>query len=482
MAHTDDSDHLPETEDLPTELYARTAEHARTYLASLATADVAPIVSLDALRRRLGGPLPDDGEAPEDIIDGLVEATRGGLMGSAGGRFFGWVIGGSLPAALAADWLTSTWDQNAALYACSPAEAVIEEVCGQWLKSLLGLPSEASFGLVSGCQMAHVTALASARYRLLARRDWDVEAEGLFAAPPVRVLTSEHRHASLDRAVRLLGVGSRSVQTIGSRKDGRIDVSALRRSLGQSDAATVVVLQAGDINTGLFDPFAEAIAVAREHDAWVHVDGAFGLWAAASPKYRHLLDGVELADSWATDAHKWLNVPYDSGLVFVADHAAHRCAMSNRASYLVHAEDGGPRDQIDWNPEWSRRGRGVALYAALRSLGRTGLAELIERTSGHAATLVDRIGALPGVEILSRAHLNQGLVRFLAADGNHDYRTDRVVDAIQAEGTSWFGGTTWNGMRAMRVSVCNWQTTDNDVDRTVAAVSHLLDASAPKVG
>jgi len=459
------------------EMLLGVAGHCSDFLAGLGTRPVAPTTGLAELRHRLALATPEVGLAEERVIAELIEGADGGLIGSAGGRFFGWVIGGSLPGALAADWLTSTWDQNAALYACSPAVAVIEETCGRWVKELLGLPASASFGIVTGGQMAHVTALAAARHDLLTRCGVDVEAEGLSGAPPLRVLTTGARHGSIERAVRFLGLGSGSIVEVPAGQTGGIRVEALEEALAASGDPTIVVLQAGDINTGLLDPFAEAVPLAHSHGAWVHVDGAFGLWAATSDHHRGLLRGVEAADSWATDAHKWLNVPYDCGIAIVAYPAAHRAAMTSRASYLVHSEDDA-RDQIDWNPEWSRRGRAVSLYAAIRTLGRRGIAEIVERTSRHADALVRGIGGLPGVEVLSGAHLNQGLVRFLDTAGDHDRRTDAIIGSIQAEGTAWFGGTTWHGMRAMRISVCNWRTTEEDVRLTVDAVARVLEVSA----
>jgi glutamate/tyrosine decarboxylase-like PLP-dependent enzyme len=452
----------------------RTAAHAADYLESLDTRPVAATRSLADLRADLGGRLPEAGMAAEQVVDELVHAADGGMLGSAGGRFFGWVIGGSLPAALAADWLTAAWDQNAATYACGPAEAVIEEVAGGWLKELLSLPAESSFAFTTGAQMAHVTALAAARSRLLSALDWDVERRGLAGAPAVRVLTGGRHHASIDRAIRLLGFGLEALRVLGTDEHERVDLAALERELADAPAVpTVVCLQAGEINTGAFDPFAEACELAHARGAWVHVDGAFGLWARVSDRFAYLTDGVDQADSWTTDGHKWLNVPFDSGFAFVRHHAPHRAAMTTKASYLVTAK-GGARDQIDWNPEWSRRGRGVAVYAAIRSLGRDGIRGIVERCSDHAHRLVTAIGGLHGAELLVEPQINQGLVRFLATDGDHDRHTDEVIQRIQATGEAWFGGTTWNGMRAMRVSVVNWQTSERDVDRAVAAVRSVL--------
>ncbi|MEV6756786.1 pyridoxal-dependent decarboxylase [Streptomyces sp. NPDC051214] len=465
------------------DLLAAAAAHAADFLEGLDQRPVHATATLADLRTALHRPLPDRPEAATTVLDELVSDTAGGLLGSAGGRFFGWVIGGVVPAALAADWLTATWDQNAALYTCGPAEAVIEEITGEWLKELLGLPSSASFAFTTGTQMGHLTALAAARHHLLASRGWDVERQGLSGASAVRVLTSGLEHASIQRSVRLLGMGTDALVAVGHDENDRIDLAELERTLDEhADAATVVCLGAGEINTGSFDDYTRACQLAHAYDSWVHVDGAFGLWAAVSPLHRHLVTGLELADSWTTDAHKWLNVPFDSGLVFVAHPKAHRAAISTRASYLVHADDANPskssgppaRDQIDWNPEWSRRGRGVAVYAALRALGRQGIAETVERCSRLAHRLVTEIGALPGAEVIVVPQINQGLVRFLAPDGSHDQHTDTMIDRIQATGQAWFGGATYRGMRVMRVSVVNWGTTDSDVDRAVTAVRDVL--------
>ncbi|MEN8196408.1 MAG: aminotransferase class V-fold PLP-dependent enzyme, partial [Pseudomonadota bacterium] len=407
------------------------------------------------------------------VLDELVEDVDGGILGSTGPRFFGWVMGGALPVALAADWLTSTWDQNAAIFAASPAEALIEEVTGGWLKELLGLPAQASFAFVTGCQMAHTTALAAARHRLLSDRDWNVGTQGLAGAPPIRVLASENRHESINRAVRLIGLGTDAIEPLTCDEQGRIELGALDTALRWSPSQpTVLCLQAGELNTGAFDPLREACNMAHAAQAWVHVDGAFGLWAATSEKYRHLVDGVELADSWGTDGHKWLNVPFDSGFIFVADPTAHRAAFAEQTSYASGTQD--MRSQMDWNPEWSRRGRGVAVYAAIRALGRNGITEIVERCCAHTTRLVNEIGDLAGAEILAQPIINQGLVRFLAADGDHDGHTDRVIAQIQSDGVAWFGAVTWRGMRAMRISVCNWRTTDADIDQTIASVKAAL--------
>jgi len=453
--------------------------HAVSHLENLDETSVAATADLETLRARINKPLARASVPPEQVIHELNADVGGGLLGSAGGRFFGWVIGGALPAAVAADWLTSVWQQNSALYACSPAAAVVEETVGAWLKEILGLPPQASFALVTGCQMAHVTCLAAARHALLKRHDWDVESRGMFGAPAIRILSSTECHGSFERAVRLLGFGHSQIKLLPVDAEGRLIPEALEDELKKdSTAPALVLLQAGDINIGAYDSFEKLIPIAHASAAWVHVDGAFGLWAGASPRLRHLVKGIDAADSWATDGHKWLNVPFDSGFAFVADPEAHRASLSIRAAYLTHATDA--RDQVDWNPEWSRRARGFPAYAALRQLGRDGVAEMIERCCRHAHSLTMRIGGLPGAEVLWEPTINQGLVRFLdeqpeAAEEAHDRRTDEVIAAILRTGEAFFGGTTWRGKRAMRISVTNWRTTDADVDRVVKAVAGVLE-------
>jgi glutamate/tyrosine decarboxylase-like PLP-dependent enzyme len=466
---------LPDRQDAT---IARTAELALSYLESLDGASVAATATLAELRERFARPLPDDGVDPVTVVEELARDADGGLIGSAGGRFFGWVIGAGLPSALAADWLTSTWDQNCGLYATSPVAAVVEEVCGTWLKDVLGLPASASYSFVTGCQMAHVTCLAAARHAVLARAGWDVNANGLAGSPPIRILTSSEVHGTTTRAAKLLGIGTSQVTVIPSDEALRLTRSSLQASLKDvKGQPTIVVLQAGDVNCGAFDPFAELIPVAHDAGAWVHVDGAMGLWCNAVPELRHLLAGAEHADSWATDGHKWLNVPYDSGYAFVAHPESHRAAMEHRASYLVHASD--VRDELDWTPEHSRRARGFATFAAMRELGRRGISDLVARCCRYAHDIVMRIGALPGARVMHEPQINQGLVRFFdarpgATDADHDKCTDAVAAAINATGEAFFTNTTWRGMRCMRVSVSSWRTTDADVDRAVAAARHVL--------
>ena len=455
-------------------------EQAISYLESLDQAPVAATADVYQLRDQLTKQLADDGIDPQRAVAELARDVNGGLLGSAGGRFFGWVIGGVLPAALAADWLTSAWQQNAALYACSPAAAVVEEIAGGWLKELLCLPPSVSFAIVTGCQMAHVTCLAAARHSLLASRGWDVERQGLFNAPVIRILTSTERHGSFERAVRLIGLGSGQIRLLSADTEGRLIPEALREELeADLDSPTIVLLQAGDINIGAYDTFAEIIPIAKKHGAWVHVDGAFGLWAGANAETRHLVKNIDAADSWATDGHKWLNVPFDCGFAFVKDSEAHRASLASSASYITHVTNA--RDQMDWNPEWSRRARAFSVYAALRQLGRKGVADLVDRCCKHARSIVVGIGNLEGAEMLWEPAINQGLVRFLdprpgATDHDHDSYTEEVIAKILETGEAFFGATTWRGIRAMRVSVCNWQTSETDVERVVRAVREVLES------
>jgi glutamate/tyrosine decarboxylase-like PLP-dependent enzyme len=431
---------------------------ALNYLTGTPDQPVGARMDAAEMLRRLGGPLPDKGVDTPAVLAALAEAVTPGLTRSTSGRFFGFVIGGSMPAALGADWLTSAWDQNAGLAHLTPAAAAVEEVVGGWLKKLFGLPATASFGLVTGGQMANLTALLAARDEVLRRQGWDVSARGLRGAPPVRVLAGEHRHGTIDRAVRVLGLGDEAIVTVPADERGRMRPEAMGL-----DGPAIVCAQAGEINTGSFDPFEEICDAAREHGAWVHVDGAFGLWAAAAPTRRHLLAGAERADSWATDAHKWLNVPYDCGLVFVADEHAHRAALRMRSAYLAHGDE-GVRDPMDMVPELSRRARGFPVYAALRALGRDGVAELIEGSCALARRFAGQLAAADGVRVLNDVPLNQVLVGFPGRD------TPAIVERVQAEGTCWPSGTIWQGEPAMRISVTNWSTDEDDVDRSVAAI------------
>lgn len=455
----------------------RALEHATKYLDGLDSRPVGATVGLDELRQRLGGKLPENGMNAGDVIEELVANTAGGHLGSTSGRFFAWVIGGALDSALAADWLTSAWNQNAALFSTAPAAAVAEEVAGGWLKELLWLPADASFALTTGCQMAHFTCLAAARYAVLRDVDWDLNERGLFAAPRIRIIVSDQRHGSVDRAARYLGCGNQNIVVVPTNTAGQMDVAGFKSALGKHSGPTIAVLNAADLNIAALDDFQELIPLAQSHGAWVHVDGAFGLMARASRSKRSLTRGIELAQSWATDGHKWLNIPFDCGFAFVRDRDAHRASMTVSADYIT--VEGQARNEIDWNPEWSRRSRGFTVYAAIKELGRQGLEELIDRCCTHAKTIVTGVGNLPAAEVLWMPQLNQGLVRFLdsrpgATEANHAAQTDAVIAAVNATGEAFFSGTTWRGKRAMRVSVVNWRTSESDVRRTINAVAAVL--------
>ena len=432
---------------------------------------VAPSLDLRRVRERLGGPLPDEGLDAHSVVDELAAAVEPALVTSVGPRYFGYVIGGSLEAAVAADLLAAGWDQVAFNATTSPAAAIVEEVVGEWLKSAFGLPSHASFGLVTGAQGANTVGLAAGRHRVLARVGWDVETDGLVGAPAIRIIASEERHATIDRALRLLGIGVATIEPAKTDSNGAMDVDALRRAFDAGvEAPTIVCLQAGNVNTGACDDLGAACEIAHQYGAWVHVDGAFGLWAAVSPSTRDLVRGIELADSWGVDGHKWLNVPYDAGYVFCADPVAHAASMSYSASYLEGHGQGAVRAPADFVPESSRRARGFATWAALRQLGRRGLADLVDRCCTLARRFADQLVAIDGVEIGNEVVLNQVLVSF-GSNG----RTDEVIRAIQDDGTAWMGGTTWRGRRYMRISVSNWSTTERDVDASVEAIRRLLD-------
>ncbi|HEX3224460.1 MAG TPA: pyridoxal-dependent decarboxylase [Gaiellaceae bacterium] len=442
------------------ELLHATADHAADFLDTLGERPIRPEADVDELTHALGGPLPENGMDPRAVVASLVEDASPGIVGIPSGRFFGFVIGGALPSALAADWLTSTWDQNSGLYAAGPAAAVVEEVCRGWLAELLGLPADVSVAYVTGCQMAHVTALAAARHHVLAQVGWDVPQKGLAGSPPIRVVVGAKRHVTVDRALRLLGIGAESLEVVPVDNHGRMRVDELH--LG--DGPTIVCGQAGEVNTGAFDDL-EAIAdAAAESGAWFHIDGAFGLWAAATPRLRHLLRGSERADSWATDGHKWLNVPYDSGLAFCAHPDAHRAAIGVTASYLIFSDDGRERDAMDWTPEFSRRARGFAVYAAIRELGRSGIVAMVENSCDRARQFAELLEA-GGATVLNEVALNQVLVRF-----GDDESTRETIARVQQDGTCWLSGTDWFGEHAMRISVSNWRTTAEDVERSASAI------------
>jgi glutamate/tyrosine decarboxylase-like PLP-dependent enzyme len=458
------------------ELLRLVADYSDEYFRSLDERPVTWSATVDELREALGGRLPEAPADPTAVVADLIRSAEPGVVPIGSGRYFGFVIGGALPAALAADWLTSVWDQNAGLYVGGPSAAVVEEVVLEWLIDLFGLPEGVSGGFVTGCQMAHVTCLAAARHHVLEAAGWDVERRGLAGAPPIRVLAGEERHVTLDRALRYLGLGTDSVEPLAVDDQGRMRVAALREALAAGDGGpTIVCAQVGNVNTGSIEPVGEIADVAEAAGAWLHVDGAFGLWATAAPARRHLVEGIERADSWATDAHKWLNVPYDSGIALCAHPDAHRAAMGVTASYLIHAEDGAERDEVDWTPEFSRRARGFAVYAALRSLGRAGVADLVDRLSDRARLFAELLAAHDDVEVLNEVVLNQVLVRF----GDDDERTREAVVAVQRDGTCWLSGTTWHGRAAMRISVSNWRTTEDDVRRSAEAILRAARIATP---
>jgi glutamate/tyrosine decarboxylase-like PLP-dependent enzyme len=449
-----------------TPLLQRAVEHAAAYRRSLPERPVRAELDVDALADAFAGPLPVTPTPPAQVLEELVTAAEPGLVATAGPRFFGFVIGGALPAATAADVLAVGWDQVAFNNVASPAAAAAERAAGAWLKQLLGVPATASVGFVTGAQAANTVGLAAARHHQLREAGWDVERLGLVGAPRLRVVAGQERHATVDRSLRLLGLGSDVVEPVRADADGAIDVDDLERVLATAaPGPTIVCLQAGNVNTGACDDLRRAIGVVRAHGGWVHVDGAFGLWAAASPATRDLLDGVELADSWGCDGHKWLNLPYDSAFAFCAHPDVHVAAMSYTASYLTGS--GGAPGPADFTAESSRRARGFAAWAALKELGAQGVADLVERCCALARRFADGLRDA-GFEVVNDVVLNQVLVSF-----GDDARTDEVVEAIQRDGTCWMGATTWRGRRLMRISVSNHATSQADVDRSVAAIARI---------
>ena len=450
------------------ELLRRTAEIAADYIDSLDERPVFPRRSVEEIAAALGGPLPGGPSDPLEVVELLAREAEPGVVATAGPRYFGYVTGGALPASVGADWLTTIWDQCGAFSVLGPSASVVEEIVGDWLRDIFGLPSDASFAITTGCQMAHVTALAAARHEVLSVRGWDVRERGLAGSPAIAVVAGQHRHVTVDRALRLLGIGGAQIATVDADEMGRMRLDALRATLGTLDGPTIVCAQVGEVNTGSYDPLPEIVEIVRETDAWLHVDGAFGLWAAASPTRRHLLAGVAAADSWATDGHKWLNVPYDCGLVFCAKPAAHRASMTMQAAYY-EGQGQWARDAADWTPESSRRARAFTVYAALRSLGRAGVADLVDRCCELARQFADDVSKLPGCELLNDVVINQVLFRF-----DDDETTNGVLARVQESGTAWMGGTMWEGRAAIRLSVSGWRTTEADIDRTVGAFEAAL--------
>jgi glutamate/tyrosine decarboxylase-like PLP-dependent enzyme len=445
----------------------RVVELIAAYREGLAAAPVAPAATRQELAAALDEALPDRSAPVGEVLEALVSGAQPGLMASAGPRYFGFVIGGSVDAALLADLLTTGWDQCAFNPALSPAALAFEDVAGRWLKDLLHIPASASVGFVTGGQAANTVGLAAARWQVLHRQGWDVGRDGLHGAPPVRVIAGVERHATIDRALRLLGLGERALEEVPATPAGAMDADALAAALAAGPAgATIVCAQAGNVNTGACDDLAAIGSATRAAGAWLHVDGAFGLWAAASPRTYPLVEGLELADSWACDGHKWLNVPYDAGYVFCADPDVHATAIAYTAAYLTGQVAGRAFGGGDFVPESSRRARGFATWAAIRSLGREGIAELVDRCCRLAGRFAERLDALDGVEVVNDVVLNQVLVRI----GDREL-TDRVEQRVQDDGTCWLGATTWRGERLLRISVSNWSTTEADVDRSVDAIA-----------
>jgi glutamate/tyrosine decarboxylase-like PLP-dependent enzyme len=460
-------------------LLDRTLALALDHLRSLPDRRVSPRADPESLLAAFDGPVPDGPTDPVTVIERLAADAEPGLTAMPSGRFFGWVIGGALPAAVAADWLTSVWDQNAGSAEGTPAAAVVEQVALRWVVELLDLPRGCSGALVTGAQMANFVGIATGRDRVLAAVGWDVEAEGLIGAPPVRVIVGAERHNTVDRAIRFLGLGGRRVEVVDADADGRMRPEALRRALAGSDVPTIVCAQVGNVNGGAVDPMpaiADAVDAARARlpsgSVWLHVDGAFGLWARASAAHRDEVAGAERADSWATDAHKWLNTPYDCGIALTAHPEAHRRALGTRASYLPGPDDSVVRTPYDYSPELSRRARGFAVYAALRQLGRRGVADLVDRCCAHARRFADELARIPGVDIVGGPGLNQLVVRFRDPAGrDDDEHTRAVLRRVIDGGVCYPSPTVWKGVAGIRISVSSFRTDEDDVRRSVDAMA-----------
>jgi len=445
---------------------------ANQYLDTVVERHVGGTATRAQLFAALGGALPSGGSDPVAMLEQLAAQADPGLVASAGPRYFGFVTGGAVPISVAADWLAAAWDQNTSFFIMSPAVSVIEDIVSGWLLEMLDLPRGAGVGFVTGAHMANFTCLAAARHEVLHRAGWNVEAQGLQRAPRVRVIAGEEVHVSAIGALRYLGFGSEEIEIVPADGQGRMRADALEVTLARGEGPTIVCAQVGNVNTGASDPIEPIVASAHARGAWVHVDGAFGLWAAAAPELRSQVRGIATADSWATDAHKWLNVPYDSGLAIVADAAPHRASMSLKASYLQRGTD-EERVGTDWVPESSRRARVLPLYALIRTLGHEGIADIVRRNCALARRMADRLRKEPGVTILNEVVLNQVLVHFQSNDITRD-----VISRVQAEGTCWAGGATWQNAQVMRVSVSNWSTTDDDIDRSADAIVQCYRAAA----
>jgi len=453
----------------PYSVLDRARELGLAYLRDVAARHVGGTATPASLRAALGGPLPEGPDDPVHVIEGLAQHANPGIVATVGPRYFGFVTGGAIPVTVAADWLASVWDQNGALYVMSPAAAVMEDIVSAWLLELLHLPRASSVGFVTGCHMANFTCLAAARHEVLRRAGWNVETQGLQRAPHVTVIADGEVHISAMGALRLLGFSADAVIVVAADEHGRMRADLLEAALARASGPLIVCAQAGNVSTGASDPIGRVADLAHARDAWVHVDGAFGLWAAAVPELAAQVEGLARADSWATDAHKWLNVPYDSGLAIVADPAPHRAAMGLKASYLQRGDE-EERIGMDWVPESSRRSRVIPLYALIRSLGRAGIADLVRRTCALARRMSERLSRDAGVRILNEVVLNQVLVQFDGGDQHADDTTRDVITRVQAEGTCWAGGAIWQGHQAMRISISNWSTTDADIDRSADAI------------
>ena len=445
------------------ELLARTAALAADYLETLDTRQIRPERGYREMHELFDRAVPDRPADPADVVEELAAVGEQGVMAIGSGRWYGFVAGGAVPSSLAADWLVSAWDQNTGLAEPTPATSALEAITGRWVLELLGLPPDSSFAFVTGCQMAHVTCLAAARHSVYRRAGWDLPQRGLAGAPPLRVVLGGKRHVTIKRALRLLGIGESQEVVLPADSEGRMATEQLGAALDGS-TPTIVCAQAGEVNTGAFDDLEAIVELAARAGAWVHVDGAFGLWAAASPALAHLVAGYERADSWATDGHKWLNVPFDCGIALCAHRDDHEAAMEYAAPYLAVSESHVARDPMGYSPEFSRRARAVPVWAAIRELGREGITALVDRCCAHARAIAEGLAALPGCEIVNEVVLNQVLFRF-----EDDVRTQAILAAVQEEGEAWMSPTTWDGRFTIRISVVGWRTSERDVERTVAA-------------
>ncbi|MGE0460733.1 MAG: aspartate aminotransferase family protein [Vicinamibacterales bacterium] len=452
------------------EVLDRARSLALAYLKGVPERHVGGTATAATLHAALGGPLPERPTDSATVIEQVARDAEPGLTATVGPRYFGFVTGGAVPVTVAAEWLASAWDQNGALYVMSPAVAVMEDIVSEWLVELLHLPRGCSVGFVTGCHMANFTGLAAGRHEVLRRAGWDVEARGLQRAPRVTVIVGEEVHVSAVGALRMLGFGTEELVRVPVDGQGRMRMDGLQDAVDAVTGPMIVCAQVGNVATGASDPVGPIVDLAHAKGAWVHVDGAFGLWAAAVPELAAQVEGVERADSWATDAHKWLNVPYDSGLAIVADPAPHRAALSLQASYLQRGDD-EERIGMDWVPESSRRARVIPLYALIRALGREGIADLVRRSCALARRMAGRLPEQPGVSVLNEVALNQVLVQFAGAPGRSPDDTTRdVIARVQADGTCWAGGAVWQGRQVMRISVSNWSTTEDDIDRSADAI------------